>query len=123
MEELLKGNKTDGSDAKCQLLNQSDVIILPSYYEGVPICLLEGYSYHLPAISTCVGGIPEILEDGKNGIMITPGDKSALYHAVCQMINSPSKRMEMGEDAFKTSRNHLPDQVEESLKLLYSKLL
>jgi glycosyltransferase involved in cell wall biosynthesis len=123
LESIVKYMGWVDDEAKCQLLNLSDVVILPSYYEGVPICILEGFSYHLPAISTCVGGIPEILEDGKNGIMITPGDKNALYHAVCQMINSPSKRMKMGENAFQTCRNHLPDQVEESLKLLYSKLL
>ena len=110
-------------EAKRQLLNESDVVILPSYYEGVPICILEGYSYHLPAISTRVGGIPEILEDEKNGILFTPGDKDALYNAIIRMTDFPSVRLAMGEYAYQTSLAHLPSQVEESLIELYSQLL
>ena len=110
-------------NGKRQLLNQSDVIILPSYYEGVPICILEGFSYHLPAISTNVGGIPEILENGKNGILFTPGDKDALYNAIIRMTDSPSERLTMGDYAFQTSKNYLPNQVEDSLIQLYSQLI
>jgi glycosyltransferase involved in cell wall biosynthesis len=110
-------------EEKCRLLNQSDVVVLPSYYEGVPICLLEGFSYHLPAISTCVGGIPEILEDGKNGIMIQPGDKKALYTALKRMIESPQERLEMGNQAYLQSINHLPEKVENSLEHIYYQLI
>lgn len=60
---------------KIKLLNEADVYILPSYYEGLPISILESMSYHLPIISTNVGGIPEIVKDGVNGFIIEPGNK------------------------------------------------
>lgn len=106
-------------DSKTLLLNQSDVFVLPSYYEGVPISLLEGFSYHLPAIATNVGGIPEILHDGENGILITPGDKDALYLAMKRLADSPSLRMEMGGKGHETSMEHLPCKVEDRLTKLY----
>ena len=132
LENYIKDNKLGDiveyvgwvdDEAKRQLLNESDVVILPSYYEGVPICILEGFSYHLPAISTYVGGVPEILEDGKNGLLIYPGDHKALYDAVKQMVDSPSVRLAMGDYAFQTSMAHLPSQVEENLIELYSQLI
>jgi len=123
LEDIVHFKGWVNGEEKRRLLNMSDVVILPSYYEGVPICLLEGFSYHLPAISTCVGGIPEILHDGANGILIQPGDKSALFEAMMRMTNHPEQRQAMGDQAFEISKEHLPEKVEESLLQIYSKLL
>ena len=60
---------------KIELLNRADAYVLPSYNEGLPVSILESMSYHLPIISTNVGGIPEIVKDGVNGFIIEPGNK------------------------------------------------
>ena len=51
---------------KINLYRDIDALILPSYNEGMPVVILEAMSYGLPVIATSVGGIPEIMEDGKN---------------------------------------------------------
>lgn len=67
------------------MLNGADVYVLPSYKEGLPISILEAMSYSLPVISTRVGGIPEIIMNGKNGLLINPGDKEALYESIIKL--------------------------------------
>ena len=111
-----------GTD-KERLLNECDVYILPSYFEGVPISLLEAFSYHLPVISTNVGGIPEILTDGDNGMIISPGDKNALLQAIKVLASSSELREQMGKNAYQRSLSHLPQNVEKSLTNVYNELL
>ena len=108
---------------KEQMLNMSDVYILPSYYEGVPISILEAFSYHLPVITTGVGGIPEILTDGANGLIVTPGDKIGLHNAIIRLTSSPTLRQKMGKVAYEKSLSHLPSNVETCLLSVYSPLL
>lgn len=111
-----------GTD-KVKLLNQCDVYLLPSYFEGVPISLLEAFSYHLPVISTHVGGIPEILADGVNGLMIAPGDQDGLYQAMLKLLSSPKLREQMGKDAYQRSLSHLPENVEKCLTNIYEEMI
>lgn len=69
-------------EAKDRVFSESDVMALPSYFEGLPISLLEAMTYSMAVISTRVGGIPEIVEDGVNGLLIEPGDRRALFGAM-----------------------------------------
>jgi len=108
---------------KERLLNASDIFVLPSYYEGVPISILEAYSYHLPVITTDVGGIPEILADSTEGIIIKPGDKKAMHEAIVRLVASPALRQQMGEAAYTRSLAHLPSNVEQRLLAVYRPLL
>lgn len=59
-------------EQKAEYLKNADMYILPSYDEGLPMSVLEAMSYSLPVITTNVGGIPELVEDNKNGILINP---------------------------------------------------
>ena len=71
---------------KQELLINSDVLILPSYNEGLPIAILEAMSYSLPIISTDVGSISEAVKENCNGYLIKPGDYNALEKAMSYMI-------------------------------------
>ena len=108
---------------KERLLNESDIFILPSYYEGVPISILEAFSYHLPAIASNVGGIPEILSEGIEGVIIPPGDTEKLHEAITLLAQSPSLRFKMGEFAYERSLSHLPCNIEKCLTNVYRPLL
>lgn len=110
-------------DRKIGLFNESHVMILPSYIEGVPITILEAYSYHLPVISTNVGGIPQILTDGKQGIVINPGDKVKMFSAIRELMSLPSKRISYGNAGYETCKRHLPIYVKEELDKLYKNLI
>ena len=58
-----------------------DVFILPSFTEGTPLALLEAMSCEIPVIATCVGGIPQLIVNGFNGILVTPGKADELAQA------------------------------------------
>ncbi len=109
-------------EKKIEALNQADVYVLPSYNEGLPISVLEAMSYHLPIISTTVGGIPEILVNGENGFIFNPGDRQALYMAIKQFLQNPLLCSSMGERSAVFVKQHLPKQVMSQLESLYNSL-
>lgn len=110
-------------ERKTQLLSESDIFILPSYAEGLPISLLEAMSYKLPVISTPVGGIPEIVEEGKNGLLIQPGNIDDLFCAIKALVVDGDVRDKMGEKALSMVQKHFPQQVAADLSGLYKSLL
>lgn len=69
---------------------------LPSYAEGMPMSILEAMSYGLPIVSTPVGGIPELVEEGFNGHLVSPGDSAAMAAGLRGMIEDEAQRAEMG---------------------------
>ena len=71
-------------------------MVLPSYNEGLPMALLEGMACGLPLISTRVGGIPDVIEDNKNGFLIEPGDVSELAAKMIALCTDHNLRDEMG---------------------------
>lgn len=107
---------------KVHLFNLADALILPSYHEGVPITILEAESYELPIISTKVGGIPEIVTNGKNGILIEPGDKKAIYNAVITLMSDQRLALQMGQSSKNVVAKHLSNYVEQQLDSMYKEL-
>lgn len=77
----------------------SDIYILPSYNEGLPMSVLEAMSYGLPIISTPVGGTPEAVEDGINGYLIQPGDYKALAEKIDFLSNNKLIRDKMSQQS------------------------
>lgn len=69
-------------EQKPALFEKADVLVLPSYNEGLPIAILEAMSYGLPIISTNVGSIAEAIKENENGFLIKPGDVGALVRAM-----------------------------------------
>ena len=110
-------------EKKVDLLNAADAYILPSYKEGLPISILEAMSYGLPTISTKVGVIPEIINDGVNGFLITPGDKVAIYTSIKKLLSDPQLAVLMGAKSTDKVKEHLPAFVEKQLCDLYKSLL
>jgi len=79
------------------LLSRSHIYIFPSKGEGLPISILEAMAYGLPIVATNVGGIPELIEDGKNGFLVPPDDEISLANSITKMIeDGPKKRYIMG---------------------------
>lgn len=110
-------------DEKINILNSSDIFILPSYIEGLPVSILEAMSYKMPIISTLVGGIPEIVKDNINGYLIKPGDKNGLSWAINDLINNPSKIAQMGDESYNLVSPYFPNCIENQLIEIYNKLL
>lgn len=110
-------------DKKWKLLNWANLVILPSFNEGLPITLLEAMAYSCALISTPVGGIPEILTDGENGFMVTPGNSQEIAEAILQFVNDASKCEIMGKCSFAKVKPYLPETVFKQLSDLYYQLL
>lgn len=106
-----------------KLLRETDIFVLPSYGEGMPMSILEAMSYSVPVVSTTVGGIPELVSDGETGFLIEPGDLDALYRKLKCLIQDKELRKKFGEKArqFVASRHNLKfitqqiDQIYNSL--------
>jgi glycosyltransferase involved in cell wall biosynthesis len=76
-----------------------DAFVLPSLTEGTPMALLEAMACRLPVIATAVGGVPAILSDHENGILIPPADHAALLDAMRVVANDPALRARLSNGA------------------------
>lgn len=85
-----------------EVLKNTLIYVLPSYNEGMPMSVLEAMSYGIPTISTYVGGIPKIIDNDINGLLIEPGDKEALYKNIKYLIENNKKRSEISKKAYLT---------------------
>jgi len=76
----------------------SDVVVLPSLEEAMGIVLLEGMCMGKPCIASNTGGIPEVVSDGKSGILVEPRDINGLKEAIVKLLKSPDLRTKMGQE-------------------------
>ncbi|MEM7645214.1 MAG: glycosyltransferase family 4 protein [Pseudomonadota bacterium] len=85
-----------GQDEVAAELGRADLFVLPSFAEGVPVVLMEAMASRLPVVATRIAGIPELVEDGVSGRLVTPGDADALAGAVSELLSDPEGRTRMG---------------------------
>ncbi len=109
-------------DDKDRFFTMSDYFILPTYHEAMPMTILEALSYGKPVISTPVGGIPEVIEDNKNGYLFTPGDMTQLKKIIFEVLHDSSKYGSMSKQAMNSARNFYPESIKTELEKLYSEI-
>jgi glycosyltransferase involved in cell wall biosynthesis len=78
-----------------------DLVILPSLSEGMPNVALEGMFFGKPVIGTKVGGTPEVIEDQKTGILVSPEDPISLANSILELLKNENKRRAFSENARK----------------------
>jgi glycosyltransferase involved in cell wall biosynthesis len=83
-------------------LARASVFALPSHAEGVPMALLEAMSRSLPVLTTPVGGIPGVVENDRNGLLVPPGDIDAIERALAKLLDSTQDRARLGAAARET---------------------
>lgn len=91
-------------DERDKLLGESDIFVLPSYNEGLPMSMLEAMAWGLCIIVTPVGGIPEVIFHENNGLLVTPGDQKELSSALSRMINDSKLRKNISQSARQSSQ-------------------
>ncbi len=105
-----------------QYLKAFDVFILPSIKEGLPYVILEAGLACLPVIATKVGGIPEIIDHEKTGILVEPKNSPALTTAIQDLKNDPEKRATLGQNLRTTIQKRFsPAAMLNQTLLLYNK--
>jgi glycosyltransferase involved in cell wall biosynthesis len=87
-----------------RIFSISEFTVLPSLTEGMPLALLESLAVGKPAIVSNVGGIPEVIEDGEQGILVSPGDENALATAMNILLSDVQRTQAMGANAASRSR-------------------
>ena len=88
-----------------------DIFVLPSLSEGLPLTILEAMSQKLPVVATQVGGIPEVIKSGENGILVPPQDAVSLKEALLALITREELRKKLGEKAYLTVYEHYNIEV------------
>ncbi len=73
-----------------------DILALPSFTEGLPNVVLEACAANVPVVATKVGGTPEVVEDGVNGLLVPPGDADALAGRLLELVASEERMRDMG---------------------------
>ncbi len=73
-----------------------DILVLPSFAEGVPVVLMEAMASRLPVIATRVGGVAELVEDGVSGFLVPPGDPATLAERLGRLLDDPELCRRMG---------------------------
>jgi glycosyltransferase involved in cell wall biosynthesis len=76
-----------------------DIFVLPSLWEGLPFVLVEAATLGKPVVATAVDGVPEMLEDGKTGLLVPPNDPSALAEAVIRLLRDKDEARRLGQTA------------------------
>ncbi|HCS12833.1 MAG: hypothetical protein COS82_04505 [Zetaproteobacteria bacterium CG06_land_8_20_14_3_00_59_53] len=94
--------------ALLELYLSSDVFVLPSYWEGYGIVLLEAMSHRLAVVSTTAGAIPEVVADGETGLLVAPGDAVALRESILKLMRDNKLHDRLAENGLAFARRH-PD--------------
>jgi glycosyltransferase involved in cell wall biosynthesis len=105
------------------LLDALDVAVLSSDYEGSPLSVMEYMAAGKPIVSTRVGGVPELVEDGREALLVEPRDPVALAKAVGRLLRDPAEANRLGEAARDRQRREFSlDAMVRRIERLYEEL-
>ncbi len=102
-------------------LSKADIFVLCSFFEGMPLSIIEAMAVGLPVIGTAVGGIPDIVEDGVNGFLVPSNDAVKLSMALLKLIEDKELRSQMSQKNIEKAKNFDIGYVAGEYMKLYSK--
>ncbi len=86
-------------------LKGADILVNPSLSEGLPNVVLEAMALRIPVIATSVGGVPELIKHGENGMLVSPGDDKSLSNAILKLVEFWPLHDKLIQSAFETIRD------------------
>lgn len=96
---------------KSELFRETDIFVLPSYDEGQPLSLIEAMAAGCALIATPVGSVAEMIKDGQNGLLVPPGQPKILAEKIIWLIQNPSIRKKLSEEARRTYENNYTKEI------------
>ena len=116
----LVGERTDIPE----ILAASDIFVLPSRWEGLPLTIIEAMMAGLPVVASQVGGVPELVEEGKSGFLVEPRNPHRLAEALSPLLDDPELRFRLGQAGRQRALAHFPlDRMLNTYRTLYTELL
>lgn len=95
---------------KERLFADANVFLLPSiWYDNSPVVIYESFSFGLPVIASRIGGIPELVKDGENGLLVPPGDINGLIAAIKSLVENPHMLSQLSQKAYVSSQTYTFD--------------
>jgi glycosyltransferase involved in cell wall biosynthesis len=119
LENLITYKGWVSGQQKDDLLKSCNVFILTSYYEGLPMAILESMALGKPIISSNVGGIPQIVKPLENGWLVEPGDIEALEKIFIQIKADPGILERFGNNSLEIVKDFSAEKVIEKLNSIY----
>ena len=101
------------------VLAHADLLVLPSIYEELGTVLLEAMQAALPIVASKTGGIPDVIEDGVNGIIVPPGEPGALAHAIDRLLADRDLARQLSEEAQKRGKDYDWEVLAERVLAVY----
>ena len=102
---------------KIELFRSADIFVYPSYHEGMPMAVIEAMACGLPIIATKVGGLPDLVFPGLNGLLVQAGQPDQLADAIHQLVINPQLRDSMQMGSFRLAQENF------DIEILVSRLL
>ena len=113
------------SHADCaEALLDYDIFLLPSFFEGTPLALIEAMCTGIPVVTTATCGMKDVVEDGRNGLLVAPGNSGEIVRSIESLMNDSSLGRRLGEQAAEdAARKYTWRAVAELVDAAYSSLL
>ncbi|MGH2940668.1 MAG: glycosyltransferase family 4 protein [Solirubrobacterales bacterium] len=110
------------ADGRRLAFEEADLFVMPSLSEGMPIALLEAMSNRIAVVATKVGGIPEILDDGVDALLVDPGRPDQLVEAISLLAGDEDRRAELSAAGAARMERLASDDVYGQLRQIYVRL-
>lgn len=113
-----------GGQLKQDMLAATDLFAMPSRVDSFGIVYLEAWAYGLPVIGCHAGGVPDVIADGQDGLLVPFGDRASLASAIEALLGDPDRRQRMGQRGrAKVQARYTWDRIYQGLRSVYEELV
>ena len=106
-----------------ELYAEHDVLLFPSLMEGLPSVLLEAMATGMPVVTTETCGMPDVVENGFNGLLVQPGNAAVIEEAIERLASSAELRRKLGESATETMKRYTWEHAGRQLESFYRNIM
>jgi glycosyltransferase involved in cell wall biosynthesis len=110
-------------DRAAAALEEADIVVLPSISEGLPLVLLQALAAQKAVVATSVGGLPEVLTDGVDGVLVPPADPDALARGIAALASDADRRSRIARAGRARAERLGDDEAHRRLDAIYRELL